>query len=236
MIIDTQYEEAIKSGTLEISGRLVDASNATLYGEISYGQTIFPVVYKPIAGERPLWDFENGNLASREVAAYQLSQAAGFELVPPTLLRDGPFGVGAVQRWIDLDEDIDLITWAQSDDPRLRNMALFDAVINNTDRKFGHILLDKEGNLFGCDHGVTFHEEAKLRTVLWQFAEMAFNQEEIERLENLAELIRSGNLNLSLLITEAEIAALILRIENLRKDGRFPLPNPEWPAVPWPPV
>lgn len=233
---EEKFEEAINSGRIEITGRLVDASNATLFGTIDFEDQRIQIVYKPVAGERPLWDFDTGNLASREVAAYLLSQAGGFHLVPTTVLREGPFGLGAVQRWIDVNPELDLITWAQSQDSRLRKMALFDAIINNTDRKFGHILLDDKGNLYGCDHGVTFHSEAKLRTVIWQFADQELTSEEVDQLDLLAKRLNTLELDLRDLLSEVELYALNGRISDLRENRRFPLPNPEWPAVPWPPV
>ena len=233
---EEKFEEAINSGRIEITGRLVDASNATLFGTIDFEDQRIQIVYKPVAGERPLWDFDTGNLASREVAAYLLSQAGGFHLVPTTVLREGPFGLGAVQRWIDVNPELDLITWAQSQDSRLRKMALFDAIINNTDRKFGHILLDDKGNLYGCDHGVTFHSEAKLRTVIWQFADQELTSEEVDQLDLLAKRLNALELDLRDLLSEVELYALNGRISDLRENRRFPLPNPEWPAVPWPPV
>ena len=142
-------------------------------------------IYKPIAGERPLWDFPDGTLAYREYSAYLISNLLGFNLVPLTILREGPYGLGMVQEWIHIDESVDLASYFSSDNPKLRSMALFDAIINNTDRKIGHLLPTATGNLFGCDHGVTFHEEYKLRTVLWQWAGLAFTKDEVNLLQNL---------------------------------------------------
>jgi hypothetical protein len=229
----TDSSDPILSGELVITHRLVDASNATLFGEIEgYGA----VIYKPIAGERPLWDFPNGTLADREVAAYKLSEFLRFEVVPRTVLRDGPFGPGMVQRWIDVDQSRDLIEFGQGGDVQLRNLALFDALINNTDRKFGHLLLDIHGKLFGCDHGVTFHEENKLRTVLWQFAGEDLQEAEKERLLLLTENQRAVSAMLQPHLTGVEIAALFARNADLLAAGTFPFPSTEWPAVPWPPV
>lgn len=233
--------EEITAGKLEIHGRLIDASNATLFGEIEVAEgsgerSAYPVVYKPIAGERPLWDFPDGSLASREVAAFRLSKFAEFNLVPITVLRDGPFGVGAVQQWIDVPDEFDPIAFGQSDDPRLRSMAIFDYIVNNTDRKFGHILIDTEGDLFGCDHGVTFHVEYKLRTVLWQFAGEALSEAELSILTRLRDGLPSLIEELDELLSPAELNALAARIEGLLSEGSFPFPSPEWPAVPWPPV
>ena len=229
--------EDLLSGELIVEGRLVDASNATLFGKVlTSDQSSFSVVYKPIAGERALWDFANGNLASREVASHLISEAGQFNCVPLTVMRDGPFGIGAVQQWIDLDPELDLIAIGQQSTPAIRNLALFDVVINNTDRKFGHILPISESEILGCDHGLTFHEEFKLRTVLWQYAGQELDKDEIGKLESLKHRI-SGDLGASLgeLITKDEIESLLERIDLLISEG-FPYPSEQWPAVPWPPV
>ena len=225
-----ERQNLILTGEIVIEGRLIAASNATLLGRIADQVT---VIYKPIAGERPLWDFADGDLASREVAAFQFSELAGFHLVPFTVMRDGPYGFGAVQEWIDVDESADIVSLTESDHPELRKMALFDAIINNTDRKFGHILIAPDGQVFGCDHGVTFHEEDKLRTVLWQCTGLPLSAIEIDQLEKIKSQLISWNLNTWL--TETEIRALQARIDRLLTEGRFPTPSTEWPAVPWPP-
>lgn len=229
--------QRISDGKLSILGRLVDASNATLYGEIDEGlEQSFPIVYKPIAGERPLWDFPDGTLAAREVAAFELSQAGNFNLVPTTVMRDGPFGLGAVQQWIETSEDNDVIDIAQSDDPAIRQLALFDVIANNTDRKFGHILKALDGQIFGCDHGVTFHEDDKLRTVIWQFAGVSLTENELAQLEKLVSWLNSSESSyFRSLLTEREVSATVKRIEGLMRSG-FPFPSQEWPPVPWPPV
>ena len=229
--------EELLSGELIVEGRLVDASNATLFGKVlTSDQSSFSVVYKPIAGERALWDFANGNLASREIAAYLISEAGQFNCVPLTVMRDGPFGIGAVQQWIDLDPDLDLIAIGQQSTPPIRNLALFDVVINNTDRKFGHILPISDSEILGCDHGLTFHEEFKLRTVLWQYAGQELAKDEVSKLESLKLRIGSDiAAALGELITKDEIDSLLERIDMLISDG-FPYPSEQWPAVPWPPV
>ena len=219
MVIDVN--SAINHAEIELVGRIVDASNASLYckvGEVN-------AIYKPIAGERPLWDFPNGHLAWREVAAYQVSEALNLNCVPLTVLRDGPFGEGSLQLWIDETEEVGERYLERS--LGLRKIALLDAVINNTDRKIGHLLY-KNGDIFGCDHGVTFHEEYKLRTVIWQFADQPLTDDELARLNNF-------NLDLSGLLTESEITALHQRIATLLQEGKFPLPPTDWPAIPWPP-
>jgi uncharacterized repeat protein (TIGR03843 family) len=229
--------EELLSGELLVEGRLVDASNATLFGKVlTSDQTSFFVVYKPIAGERALWDFADGNLASREVASYLISEAGQFNCVPLTVMRDGPFGIGAVQQWIDLDPNLDLIAIGQQSTPGIRNLSLFDVVINNTDRKFGHILPISGSEILGCDHGLTFHEEFKLRTVLWQYAGQELAKDEVSKLESL-KLRISGDIGAALreLITKDEIDSLLERIDMLISEG-FPFPSEQWPAVPWPPV
>ena len=236
MAIDVNSPElvaALASASLEVTGRLVDASNATLLCSLQDELEDLQVIYKPIAGERPLWDFPDGRLAWRERAAYLLSSLAGFNLVPPTLLRDGPFGEGAVQLWIDCDEELDVVEWAQQEHPALRTLTLFDAIINNTDRKFGHILVTTDGQLFGCDHGVSFHQDPKLRTVLWQFSGEAFNEEEISLLHNSLEALTNDEFGT--LLTGAEIVATQERIAQLLVGSAFPFPSGDWPAVPWPP-
>jgi uncharacterized repeat protein (TIGR03843 family) len=218
---------------MRVVGRLIDASNATLLAEIESDNQAQKVIYKPVAGEKPLWDFQDGNLAHREYCAFLLSNRAGFDLVPNTVLRDGPFGFGMVQEWIDTDEEIDIINFGQSDDSQLKRMAIFDAIINNTDRKYGHLLY-KEGKLLGCDHGVTFHSEDKLRTVIWQFSGEKIDKQEMLLIES-ASALDYPNL-FEPYLTQDEIAAIYERINQLLKSGRFPSPSENWPAIPWPPV
>ena len=230
MTTSAQRRAIIDQNEIIVQSRIVDASNATLIGEIEG----IKVVYKPIAGERPLWDFPDGNLAAREVAAFRVSELMEIHRVPYTTLRDGPFGMGMVQEWIEIDENLDLIEYSQTDEPQLRELALFDAVINNTDRKIGHLLVDQNDFLFGCDHGVTFHEEDKLRTVLWQWRGQPLTDHE----RNLLEIFLHIDLDthLSSLLTNPEIKALRKRVEKLLENNYFPMPSGEWPAIPWPPV
>ncbi len=232
MVIDDK-SALLTEGDLVVTGRLVDASNATLFGVVTHGQESMNCIYKPIAGERPLWDFPDGALAHREYAAYLLSDRLGFNLVPLTILRDGPYGIGMVQEWIDIDESIDLSLFFSSNDPALRSMAIFDAIINNTDRKIGHLLPTASGHLYGCDHGVTFHAQDKLRTVLWQWSEDPLTDKELSMLR--AALVKlDGEIDLSLYLTQGEREALILRVQRLITTAVMPAPNPDWPAVPWP--
>jgi uncharacterized repeat protein (TIGR03843 family) len=193
-------------------------------------------IYKPVAGERPLWDFPDGNLAQRERAAFVIDQALAFNHVPMTILREGPFGFGMVQQWIDIDETVDLEDFFRRDDPQLREVALFDAIVNNTDRKIGHLIPSSDGHLYICDHGVTFHAEDKLRTVLWQWAGAQLNDKEVEDLKKLSTFLTGENSEeLRNLITEIEYVALRNRIDRLNQSRTFPEPNPDWPHIPWPP-
>jgi uncharacterized repeat protein (TIGR03843 family) len=261
--------DLLATGKLEIEGRLVDASNATLYCTITpvrngragspspggSGGTGSPprsrggrggivppkqhCVYKPVAGERPLWDFPTGTLAGREVAAYVISRAAGWDVVPPTVMRDGPFGPGMCQLWIDHDTEVDLIALSRrTDHAGLRDMAVFDAVVNNADRKIGHLLPVADGHLYGCDHGVCFAEDYKLRTVLWQWRGKTLPRRSLEALRRLKTQLDGEGLEteLSSLLTADEISATRLRIETLLTHRVHPYPPADWPAVPWPPV
>jgi uncharacterized repeat protein (TIGR03843 family) len=230
-------------------------------------------VYKPVAGERPLWDFPDGTLAGREVAAYAVSEATGWGIVLPTVLRDGPFGPGMVQLWVDVDPEVDLVDvtpprqlpsgWltvldalgsdgspvvlCHADDDRLRRMTVLDVVLNNADRKGGHVLPVGPGaaattgasdrpHVHGVDHGVSFHTETKLRTVLWGWAGEPIGIEAVEVLEQLREDL-GGPLGrrLAALLTRAEVAATARRVDRLLADGVLPYPSDGWPAIPWPP-
>ncbi len=230
--------ELLAQGTLEVEGRLVVASNATLYCTSTDDGVTASCVYKPIAGERPLWDFPAGSLAAREVAAYAVSHAAGWDVVPPTVLRDGPFGPGMCQLWIDSDPDVDLITLSRrADHPGLRQMAVFDAVVNNADRKIGHLLPDGDGHLYGCDHGVCFAEEYKLRTVLWQWRGRRLPDRSVQALSKLqAALNNELGTELAGLLTQDEVDATRQRVELLLEHRVHPYPADGWPAVPWPPL
>jgi uncharacterized repeat protein (TIGR03843 family) len=226
----------LREGELEIEGRLIDASNATLYCTATLDGVAAPVVYKPVQGERPLWDFPDGTLAGRELSAYLVSQATGWDVVPPTVLRDGPFGTGMCQLWVDVDESVDLAELARSDHPSLRRMAVFDAVVNNADRKGGHLLPTAAGHVHGVDHGVCFSAEDKLRTLLWQWRGRSLPEEALEVLGRVrAELEGPLAEQLSEHLTGTEVRATVARVDRLLGTGRYPLPSPDWPAIPWPP-
>jgi uncharacterized repeat protein (TIGR03843 family) len=225
-------------GELTVEGRLVDASNATFYCRASRGGQAAACVYKPIAGERPLWDFPDGTLAEREVAAYEVSAATGWSIVPPTIYREGPAGPGMVQLWIDVDEGVNLARLMRRRDiEQLRRIAVFDAVINNADRKGGHLLPVPDGHVWGVDHGVTFSTEDKLRTVLWQWAGQRLTDEARDVLERLAADL-SGALGerLAELLTGREVRRTKSRVQHLLRSGQHPEPGDGWPAVPWPPI
>ena len=237
--------------TYELVGRLMGASNATFLVADDDGERW---VYKPVVGERPLWDFPEGTLGLREVMAYEVSEALGLGVVPETIWDSGPFEEGSFQRFIDgrVSDAVDLIAvedmsddWlavttdldaehrpvvlVHRDDPRLRRMALFDAIINNADRKAGHII-DFDGRLYGVDHGVSFNVDDKLRTVLWGFMHEPFDGDERAILAEAAALqpLLPG-------LHDDEWAALRRRAAALLEQGEFPAPSADWPAIPWPP-
>lgn len=290
-----ELEELLARGELTVVGRIREASNAVLLCTVAYGGLSADCVYKPVKGERPLWDFPDGNLAQREVAAYLVSEATGWGLVPPTVLRDGPYGEGMVQLWIASGDDgsaddapggaesadaesadaepadagsgdgsglLALVEgeeagegWkpvaladvgegrtallVHADDPRLRRLAVLDAVINNGDRKGGHLLPAADGRLYGIDHGVSFHREDKLRTLLWGWAGEPLTDEAREVLTSLAARLADGEplaTRLAELITPVELAAVRARVAGLLRTGVHPQPSGQWPAIPWPPV
>jgi uncharacterized repeat protein (TIGR03843 family) len=228
----------LRNGELSIEGRLVDASNATLYCAITDAGMSAACVYKPVAGERPLWDFPDGTLAEREVAAFEVSSATGWDIVPPTIYRDGPLGPGMVQLWIGEDEGTDVVSLLRRRDVEaLRRIAVFDAVINNADRKGGHLLPTPSGHMYGVDHGVTFHVEDKLRTILWQWAGKPLTDEAIDTLSGLRAQLEGALCDrLGELLTVREVRRTVRRIDALLSTARHPQPSEDWPAVPWPPM
>lgn len=198
-------------------------------------------VWKPTRGEQPLFDFPIGTLTRREVAAYLVSEVMGWGIVPPTLLRTGPHGEGMIQQWIDVDPEIDIVGLVLGDDPRLRRIAVFDAVVNNTDRKGGHLLPAPGGHLYAVDHGVTFSIVPKLRTLLWAWEGQPFDAAEVEALERARAGLDDadrGTLAVALgeLLSGAEVDATRERVAALLAAPVFPGPNPDWPAIPWPPI
>jgi uncharacterized repeat protein (TIGR03843 family) len=234
--------EVLRDGELEVVGRLIASTNHAMYSRLTRRcpepepPDIVDAVYKPVAGERPLDDFPDGTLARREVAAWVVSDATGWQIVPPTVLRDGPFGEGAVQLWIEIDETVDVVAMVVEDDPRLRRIAVFDAIVNNTDRKGGHLLPIPGGHVFGVDHGVCFSTVPKLRTILWGWRGEPLDDVELEVVARVrAGLNGAIGTRLAGLLDSAEVRATIRRVDRLLDTRRFPRPSPNWPAVPWPP-
>jgi uncharacterized repeat protein (TIGR03843 family) len=230
----------LETGEIEIVGRLVQASNVTLlvavHGTVpGRGDIVAAAVYKPIRGERPLWDFEDGTLAHREVAAFIVSQASGWDVVPPTVFRaDAPVGPGMLQLWVEVREDRDVAELVRAADPRLRRIALFDAVVNNADRKGGHLLVRPDGIVQGVDHGVTFSVDPKLRTVLWGWRGTRLAPREAQAVASLRRALPGLRERLKPHLAPDELEATDARIDELLRTGRFPQPHPDWPAVPWP--
>ncbi|MBD7996383.1 SCO1664 family protein [Arthrobacter sp. Sa2CUA1] len=251
-------EPDLLTDELTLTGRITTASNATFLGSIGDAE----VVYKPIAGEKPLWDFPDGCLAHREVAAYLVSEALGWNIVPRTWLRDGPLGEGMVQLWQDADPEQDavdlvplgevpesgfklvlegedqagqIVALIHEDTAVLRRMAVFDVVVNNADRKGNHVLAMPGGHRYGVDHGVTLHAEHKLRTVLWGWIGEKLTDEELEGIDRVLTALE-GELGekLAELLTAEEIEALAARCVRLRTTAVFPGPSGGMPAVPWP--
>jgi hypothetical protein len=223
----------LEHGPLEVIGRLVEASNATFLVTLASGRQ---AIYKPIRGERPLDDFPDGTLANRERAAYLLSAATGWRIVPPTVLREGPLGRGMVQAFVEVDEAVDVIELILAPDPRLRRIALFDALANNADRKGGHLLPVTGGHIHAVDHGVCFAVAAKLRTVLWAWRGQPLDDDELAVVESAAAAL-DAELGLALgeLLSPTEVAATRRRARALLRSRRFPQPDPSRPALPWPP-
>ena len=236
----------------KVIGQMVNASNSTLVVESDQGRFI----YKPRSGERPLWDFPDHTLHLRERAAYVTSELLGWDVVPETEIQHGPYGIGSFQKWIDaepttvdifspgevpenwltimsgIDEDGDQVTLAHEDSVRLQQIAIFDALINNADRKAGHLLTTEAGLTYAIDHGVTFNAEGKLRTVLWGWIGQTIPAHYLSDLQNLKPKIASSEL--SELLDDSEIDALQERLESLLEQKVLPSPSPHWPAVPWP--
>lgn len=237
--------EVLRDGTIEVIGRIVGSSNNALFVTVTLpcpdpGEPprVLEAIHKPRAGERPLDDFPDGTLSRREVAAYLVSEASGWDIVPPTILRDGPYGEGMLQAYIEPDPEVDVIGWINDDDPRLRRMAVFDAAVNNTDRKGGHILpVDGGRHVYGVDHGVCFSVTPKLRTVLWAWRGRRLSAEELDGLRRIREALEGAlGDELRRLLSRAEVRATMRRVDALLERRRFPLPSPTWPAIPWPPI
>jgi hypothetical protein len=226
--------DLLRTAEIEILGLLPYASNATLLTKIASGDLEALAVYKPRRGERPLWDFPSGTLCHRETAAYVVSKQLGWDLVPPTILRDGPAGFGALQWFIDENEEADVRELPRTHADELRRLALLDAVINNADRKAGHLLVDRSGKLWGIDHGVTFNEDPKLRTVVWVYEGEPIPPAMLADLETFAGT-GPASTELAELLAVPELDALCERVSTLLVTGVFPEPDPGRYHVPWPP-
>jgi uncharacterized repeat protein (TIGR03843 family) len=261
-LVDEDLLVLLETGDLEIDGRLADASNATLRCVITApdGRRL-TCVYKPVAGERPLWDFPQWTLTHREMAAYAVSNAAGWDLVPPTVWReDGPIGAGMCQLWIDEDvsaakvavvrarrapqgwlhvldaedgagRDVQLV---HAPDHVIQTMAVFDAIVNNADRKGGHVITDFDGRTWGIDHGVAFSADEKLRTVLWGWSGEQVPARLLRDLERLSGILGTAYDPVDRWLADDERDVLRQRIRRVLATERFPRPPARWPAVPWP--
>jgi uncharacterized repeat protein (TIGR03843 family) len=227
----------LERGDLEVVGLLPRASNFTFLGRVRAGERSVPVVYKPRAGETPLWDFPDGTLCNREVAGSVLADALGWPYVPPTVLRDGPHGVGSVQRFVDADPRQHYLTLRENRLDEFRPVAAFDVVTGNGDRKSGHCLLGADGHIWVVDHGLCFNVEPVLRTVIWDFAGRPVPVDLLEDLGRIAGELRRGPLRRRMLdlLAEDEVDATADRADALRSAGVYPSPG-SGRSVPWPAI
>lgn len=235
-LADGVASAVLRTGTLDVLGRMPYSSNATLLVTASLDGVDLHAIYKPVRGERPLWDFPDGTLAAREVAAYELSRALGWEIVPESVLRDGPYGLGMVQRFVDHDPEDHYFTLLEDHVDTLRDFAIFDVLANNADRKGGHCLLERRtGHVWGIDHGLTFHQAHKLRTVIWDFAGErvpAARRDDICRV--VADLDGPLGARFAELLTAGEVTAIARRADALLAAGVLPAPDEGYHSVPWP--
>ena len=234
-VSDERARAFLAEGDLELLGRIPWASNATLLARVRHRELEGLAVYKPVRGERPLWDFPAGTLYRREVAAYLVSEQLGWRLVPPTLVREGPLGVGSLQLYVDADAEVTAFELLAAGNAALPRIAAFDVVTNNADRKAGHCLMGEDERVWAIDHGVCFHAEPKLRTVLWDLAGHPLEAADVADLEALAAAATGGALGerLAELLDADEIAAVAERSLGLARAGRLPAPG-SGRAYPWP--
>lgn len=232
--------DALQQGDLDLQGQFLHGSNYTFLTHITFSGGEFQAVYKPTRGEQPLWDFPERTLAKREVAAFLVSRALGWDLVPPTVYRrKGPVGPGSLQYYVQHNPNYHYFNFSNEDRQRLRPTVLFDLLINNADRKGSHVLLADDLHIWLIDHGICFNVEDKLRTVLWDFAGEAIPDELFADLRRLIGRLQPGEclfLELSPFLRAGEIKALSSRAQNLADTGIFPYPPDERRAYPWPPV
>ncbi len=231
--------DLLTQGEIDVQGLLPWSSNYTFLVTVSQGELQAVAVYKPRKGERPLWDFPRGTLANREVAAYVVSEALDWRIVPPTVLRSGPQGLGMLQLYIEADPDEHYFTIGTQFPDRFKQLAVFDVLVNNADRKAGHCLRDANDHIWAIDHGICFHEDPKLRTVIWEFADQPIPADLIDDLRAFRERLRSRSdpvtQVLSQLLAREEMAALRQRADQLIARARLPNPGLDR-HIPWPPV
>ncbi len=225
---------AIECGSYEIRGQFTFGSNYTFLVTVKYEGNEYPAVYKPLRGEQPLWDFPENTLAGREVAAYLVSEYLGFYVVPFTTLRqDGPFGAGSLQQYIEYDPEYHYFSFSDEDRQLLKPVVLFDLLCNNADRKGSHVFFENDTHkLYAIDHGICFHEDDKLRTVLWDFSGQKIPQGLLTPLAGIKSVLPS----LEPYLTRRELAALAARAESILKKGTFPRQPRDRRALPWPPL
>jgi hypothetical protein len=231
----------LQKGEILLQGQFLNGSNYTFMADVHHEELELKAVYKPVRGEQPLWDFPQGTLSKREVAAFEFSELLAWELVPPTVYRrKGPLGAGSLQYFVECDTDYHYFNFSEEDRARLRPVALFDVLINNADRKGGHILKDNaDGHLWLIDHGICFHVEDKLRTVVWDFAGEPIPADLLDdlcRLIRLEEQDQALTRRLEGLLRSAEISTLLFRARRLAEQGIFPTPLGSRRSYPWPPV
>src|SRR5689334_5331360 len=235
-MVNDQLRNAIQCGTYEIKGQFTFGSNYTFLVTVQYEGKEYPAVYKPLRGEQPLWDFPENTLAGREVAAYLISEALGFHIVPFTTLRDdGPYGAGSLQQYIDYDPEYHYFSFSEEDKQLLKPIVLFDMLCNNADRKGSHVFFENGTHkLYAIDHGICFHEDDKLRTVLWDFSGQKIPADLLERLRFAVS--PSLLADLQPYLSRNEISALCERAEYIRRKGVFPRQPRDRRAMPWPPL
>ena len=238
--VDDDILTTLEKGQMTLLGEYLWGSNYTFSAQVEYQDIAVQAVYKPTRGERPLWDFPRASLARREVAAYLVSKALGWDLVPPTVYRKlAPIGPGSLQLFVEHDPEYHYFNFQAADRQRLRPVVLFDLLINNADRKGSHVLIDREGHMWLIDHGVCFHREDKLRTVIWDFAGEPIPQEYCAALDRLYQVLNSESelvSQLQAVLNQEEIKALAARARHLLALNRFPDPHPNRRPYPWPPV
>jgi uncharacterized repeat protein (TIGR03843 family) len=231
--------QVLAEGEIEVLGLMPDSSNDTLLVRCRSGEQECFAIYKPARGEAPLWDFPDGTLHRREVAAYVVADALGWPNVPPTVLRDGPMGPGSLQLFVRFDAAEHYFTLGTERADDFRKVALFDLIVNNADRKAGHCLLGEDGTIWVIDHGVCFSDEPKLRTVIWDFVDEPIPAALGDDLTRLGAALGSPSptrLGLEGLLSTPEVDATAERLDRLLADGRFPEPEPGVRPIPWPPI